>query len=102
MKMKVWPFLVAFALAGCETSRMAYNNAEQPLRNPYEVIAPMRVMLKVTDDPRKATFDHLLTEARKVHGADVDIKNLAKDAVNMSGSEWHIYNFYVVRYNRFD
>jgi len=62
----------------------------------------MRVTVNVAGDPRQNTIDYLITEARKAHGADVDIKNLSKDIVIINAATWEIYNFYVVRYNRFD
>jgi hypothetical protein len=100
--MKLWSVLLIFTLSGCVTGQAVYHNASEPLRNPYEIIAPMRVMSKVTDNPRASTIDHLLMEARKIHGPDVDIKNLSKDIVTVEGGTWELYNFYVVRYNRFD
>lgn len=81
---------------------MIYNNAQSEIRNTYEVLAPMRVAIQVYLDPTKETYDHLLKEARRQYGEDVDIKNLSKDELMVNGMSWTIYNFYVVKYNRFD
>ncbi len=96
--MKPLAFLLCAFLSSC-ASEMYYNNTREPIRNTYEVIAPMRITFQTVENPRGSTTDYLLTEARKLHGADVDIKNLSKDVVDGS---WEVYNFYVVRYNRLD
>jgi hypothetical protein len=97
--MKIIALLLVALLSSCTAGQVIYTNSHEPIRNTYEVIAPMRITFKVSDSPRYSTIDHLLTEARKMHGTDVDIKNLSKDVVD---GVWEVYNFYVVRYNRLD
>jgi len=102
MKILCSAFLAACVfLVSCKGT-MIYNNAEAGIANVYEVIAPMRITFQTNLDPTKESYDYLLKEARLKYGDEVDIKNLGKDEVMLNGMSWTVYNFYVIRYSRFE